>query len=132
MDSPNYEIPKPTFVCPQENDKFTVSVENGGNGSLTYPVELITADEIVAAGSGKYAKANQNYYLYKGSWYWSFSPSSMETYGNADVFGVYTDGRLLDNLVSVGGAVAPVINLKPEDLNQLRGTGKANDPFRME
>ena len=30
---------------------------------------LITADEIVAAGSGKYGTANNSYYLNKGSWF---------------------------------------------------------------
>ncbi len=39
--------PIPQLTCPQENDKFTVEKENGGNGALTYPVGLITADEPV-------------------------------------------------------------------------------------
>ncbi len=37
--------PQPQLICPQENDKFTVKEESGGNGALTYPVGLITADE---------------------------------------------------------------------------------------
>lgn len=39
--------PKPQFTCPQENDKFTVDKKSGGNGALSYPVGLITADEPV-------------------------------------------------------------------------------------
>lgn len=74
--------PQPQFTCPQENDKFTVKETSGGNGALTYPVGLITADEIVAAGSGQYGTTNENYYLNKRSWYRSFSPY----YINASAF----------------------------------------------
>jgi len=129
--SVNYNNVRPQFTCPQENDKFTVSAENGGNGNSTYPVGLITADEIVAAGSGKYGTTNQSYYLAKGSWYWSFSPYYVNTNGYAYVFYVYSSGSLRGNYVDNSGAVAPVINLGAEYLNQLRGTGKANDPFRI-
>ncbi len=73
---------QPQFTCPQENDKFTVKETSGGNGALTYPVGLITADEIVAAGSGQYGTTNENYYLNKRSWYRSFSPY----YINASAF----------------------------------------------
>jgi len=129
VQSVNYNNVRPQFTCPQDNDKFTVSAENGGNGNSTYPVGLITADEIVAAGSGKYATANSSYYLAKGSWYWSFSPN----FFNGSFAIVFFE---LGDLNSTGyvhysGAVAPVINLGAEYLNQLRGTGKANDPFRI-
>ena len=58
-------VTQPRFTCPQKNDAFTVSDEELGNGDLTYPVGLITADEVVAAGSGKYGTVNSSYYLYK-------------------------------------------------------------------
>jgi len=122
---------RPQFTCPQDDDKFTVSVEKGGNGNLTYPVGLITADEIVAAGSGKYATANSSYYLYKGSWYWSFSPSNMGS-AYANVFNVNTYGNLGHADVNyTGGAVAPVINIKPEYLSQFEGRGTIDSPFTM-
>jgi len=122
---------RPQFTCPQENDKFTVNVENGGNGGLTYPVGLITADEIVAAGSGALGTSNSSYYLNKNSWYWSLSPFGLDN-AYAFVFGVNPDGDLnIGGLYHSSGAVAPVINLGAEYLNQLRGTGTASDPFRI-
>ncbi len=124
-------VTQPQFTCLQENDKFTVEAENGGNGKSTYPVGLITADEIVAAGSGKYGTTNSSYYLKKGSWYWSFSPYSVSSNGDAFVFVVYSGGDLGNYIVNNSGAVAPVINLKAEYLSQLRGTGTATDPFRL-
>ncbi len=121
---------QPRFTCPQKNDAFTVSDEVKGNGNLTYPVGLITADEIVAAGSGKYATLNSSYYLYKGSWYWSLSPYSF--YGNARMFIVASNGIISYGSVNAAdGAVAPVINLKAEYVNTLRGTGTISDPYTV-
>jgi len=128
VESVNYNNVRPQFTCPQDNDKFTVDAENGGNGNSTYPVGLITADEIVAAGSGKYATANSSYYLNKGSWYWSFSPRAFNG-SNARVFNEF--GSLSYCNVHGSGAVAPVINIKPEYLGQLKGTGTASDPFHF-
>ena len=44
---------------------------------LVFHLGLITADEIVAAGSGAYnGNANSNYYLARSSnWYWSITPN---------------------------------------------------------
>jgi len=120
---------RPQFTCPQENDKFTVNVENGGNGGLTYPVGLITADEIVAAGSGRYGTSNSSYYLYKGSWYWSLSPLHFDGY--ARPFVVHSNGSLNNFYVNdTSGAVAPVINLKPEYVKTMVGNGTINNPYR--
>ncbi len=123
---------QPRFTCLQKNDAFTVNDEEKGNGDLTYPVGLITADEIVAAGSGKYGISNSSYYLYKGSWYWSLSPGYVGS-SYAHVFMVSSDGQLgSDNVNISGGAVAPVINLKAEYVNTLRGTGTISDPYTAE
>jgi len=120
---------QPRFTCPQKNDAFTVSDETNGNGDLTYPVGLITADEIVAAGSGKYNVSNSSYYLYKGAYYWSLSPSSMYS-SLAYVLMVSGGGRLSYYYVGDSSvAVAPVINLKAEYVNTLRGTGTISDPY---
>ena len=119
---------QPRFTCSQENDKFTVEVENGGNGALTYPVGLITADEIVAAGSGQYKTTNQNYYLYKGDWYLSFSPYFF--HGRyAGVFYETGGGLGHDSVDGSGSAIAPVINLKAEYLDKLRGEGTIDNPY---
>ncbi len=123
---------EPQFTCPQENDKFTVEETSKGNGASTYPVGLITADEIVAAGSGKHNATNRSYYLYKGNWYWSFSPSDLDSYGYASVFNVYSSGQLYHRYVNGGGAVAPVINLKTGYLDKLRGEGTIDNPYFLE
>ena len=40
------------LICPQKNDAFTVSDITNGNGALTYPVGLLSTDEILLAGGG--------------------------------------------------------------------------------
>ena len=64
---------QPQFACPQTNDLFTTSTSSKGNKALTYPVGMITADEVVYAGGG-YGKVNQNYYLNNNTFYWTMSP----------------------------------------------------------
>ncbi len=120
----------PTFKCAQKNDAFTVNDASKGNGALTYPVGLITADEIVAAGSGKYGTSNSKYYLYNpSSWYWSLSPSYYNS--NARVFYVNTYGTLDNtNVSNAGGAVAPTINLTYEYTSTLIGDGTMENPYR--
>ena len=120
----------PTFKCLQKNDAFTVNDTSKGNGALTYPVGLITADEIVAAGSGKYNTSNTRYYLNRGGsyWYWSLSPYYYNGY--ASVFIVHLNSGMYYNYVYYSGAIAPVINLSAEYVKTLRGTGTTTDPYQ--
>ena len=120
----------PTFNCAQKNDAFTVNDTSKGNGALTYPVGLITADEIVAAGSGKYRTTNNKYFLYNPSaWHWSLSSYNFGG-AYANVFAVAASGQLSHTDVSSSGAVAPVINLSAKYVKTLRGTGTTTDPYQ--
>ena len=124
----NWHKSKSNLKCLQQNDAFTVSDTTKGNGALTYPIGLITTDEIILAGG--WSASNNGYYLYSGLWYWASSPfyfdgraasvkvvySSGEAYGASDV---YVDG----------GGVRPVFNLKAEVLAQ--GSGTATDPYHL-
>ncbi len=118
----------PQLTCPQENDKFTVSRENGGNGKLTYPVGLITADEIILAGSGNYLTGNNDYYLAREKIYWSFTPDT-STGNNCSMIaeGNSLRSRDMENAVEV----LPVINLKAKYLNQIQGDGTLQKPYRL-
>ncbi len=121
---------QPILRCPQNNDKFTVEVSSGGNGASTYPVGLITADEIIIAGSGDEGSGNYDYYIYKGKSHWSMSPDKF--INNSGAY-VYSDMGMLAgfscNLTS--GGFAPVINLKAEFLDKLRGYGTMDRPYTI-
>ena len=60
----------PSLQCPREEDEFSVS-----NGKLTYPVALLTIDEVAMAG-GVNGQKNSLFYLYTGQSYWTLSPYS--------------------------------------------------------
>ena len=118
------------LTCPQKNDAFTVSDTTNGNGALTYPVGLLSTDEIVLAGG--WSAANSGYYLYSGQYWWASSPDYFSGSG-ADVRRVYSNGNAGDaNIalyVSSSNGVRPVFNLKAEVLAQ--GSGTATDPYRI-
>ncbi len=120
---------QPRFTCPQKNDAFTVSDEEKGNGDLIYPVGLITADEVLAAGSGKYLTANESYYLYKGPFYWTMTPGYTNT-KSAGEFMVHSLGIVNNFVYDENCAVAPVINLKPDYVQIMIGDGTINNPYR--
>ena len=113
------------LMCPQKNDAFTVSDTTNGNGALTYPVGLLSTDEIVPAGGCNIA--NSGYYLYSDSWYWASSPSEFD--GAADVQIVGSGGYVSRNYVNVVGGVRPVFNLKAEVLKY--GDGTLNNPYHL-
>ncbi len=126
--------PKPQFKCPEKVDAFTVRDEEKGNGALTYPVGLITADEIVVAGSGKFETANQSYYLYRGekTFYWALSPYFMNTNGYSYMFNVNGYGYLSNTDVRSSNNVAPVINLSAEYASTMIGDGTIGNEYRVE
>ena len=118
---------KMILTCPQRNDAFTVSDTTNGNGALTYPVGLMTMDEIVLAGGWK--EENSGYYLYSGQDWWTSSPfASNELSVDARSVGSngYADSA---NWVDNSYGVRPVLNLKAEVLAQ--GSGTASDPYRI-
>ncbi len=120
----------PLFKCPGKNDSFTVNDTNKGNGALTYPVGLITIDEIVAAGSGKKGTSNNKYYLYNPSAnIWSLSPDSFGA-SYSYTFFLYTTGLFSSDPVNSDAAITPVINLSSEYASALIGDGTMENPYQ--
>jgi len=101
----------PTFKCKNSGDLFTKTTATKGNKSLTNPIGLVTADEVVYAG-GLGEKENSNYYLYSGQTYWTMSPYNYD--GDARVLFVHASGSLNRGsyVAWTSGGVRPVINLK--------------------
>ena len=119
----------PQLTCSTASDKFTVNTSNG-NGALTYPVGLITADEVAMAG-GKNGSKNSTYYLYTNQSYWLGSPdyfSSSSAY--AHEFILNSSGYLY-NYSNVGydfGA-RPVVSLSSKA--KLSGSGTYSKPYTV-
>ena len=64
----------PTIKCPNKNDSFTVTESASGNGALTYPVGLLTADEVMLAGNISSDSSNNSLYLFMSTTWWTMSP----------------------------------------------------------
>ena len=122
-----YRNKTPILTCPIESDKFTVGTSNG-NSALTYPVGLITADEIVMAG-GKWGTDNNSYYLYTNQYYWSGSSNHFDS-GRAGEFVMLPSGNLNNNFVfSTSNGARPVINLSSNA--KLSGNGTWNNVYKV-
>ena len=116
----------PVLTCTNQNDRFTVEDTSKGNGALTYPVGLITIDEVEMAGVNWATSSNSSYYLNTGNYYWTMSPCFFSG-SDASGFGVNSYGGIYGNSVSNTSGVRPVLSLK-SDIS-VTGSGTQNDPF---
>ena len=113
----------PTLMC-ETNDSFSV---NKGNQKLTYPIGLITADEVNMAGGMTYM-ANSLYYLYTGTTYWTMSPAAFLYLFHSREIDVFSSGLLNYHATSNSSGVRPVINLDTNNIT-FTGSGTMQDPF---
>ena len=131
LDNETCESITPTLLCSQANDKFTVN-STIGNGALTYPIGLITDDEIAYAGGYIYLGdnyANDEMYLYDSNGYWTMSPFGFGV-GNAYGGLGYKGALYIDYFnVNYSLGVRPVISLSSNAIKY--GVGTSTNPFRL-
>ena len=128
---------------------FSVSTGAGGNGNLTKPIGLMTADEVMFAGSifksQSYSIENESAYYYRNSLgysatddatWWTMTPCNFynDNYGaymvsvSGALESAYT-GDLEENAVVTSASVRPVISLK--SCVKLSGRGSTSDPYTV-
>lgn len=123
-----YNLYSPSVECSNESrDGFTVSTSSGGNGKLTYPVGLLTADEVMLAGGNN--NTNSKYYLYTGEWYWLLSPSIFFYYAYGS--DVAPNGSLSNYYIVNLIGVRPSVSLAP-GTKTTEGNGTVDDPYIVE
>ena len=115
---------QPSLECSSTNDSFTVSRTNG-NGSLTYPIAMLTSDEAMLAG-GSYS-ANRNYYLYTGQNWHLISPYHFSNQATNN-YRVSTSGSLTGGNSRIG--VRPSISLAP-GIIAINGDGSSESPYEV-
>ena len=131
----------PSLLCEntkslqENNDRFTVSDITIGNGALTYPVGLITADEMSLAGA-LYGTINNSYFLKSSARTWTMTPGSATgASGGGNMFishettGFVVTGGIGTNNTAM--QVRPVINLKANTV-VIRGNGTESYPYIIE
>ena len=135
---PTYRLAKklgPSVTCPSSSDAYTKSSAIG-NGKLTYPVGLLTSDEIWMAGEGAYSYGtsgtgyqNTTYYLQNNNYLWSLSPGYWNG-SNARVWLAYSGTGLYGNNVDASVGTRPVVSLKPGQSFGY-GNGTVGNPYRF-
>ena len=128
----------PSYDCAATEDKFTVDTSTG-NGKLTYPIALMTADEVSFAG-GLYGANTPTWYYYNSvngsstgsKFWWLLSPLDSSTSGSSMfiVRGSSNPGRLNYNYVYSNNGVRPVLSLK-SCVKYSGGDGSASDPYTI-
>ena len=122
-----YTNKTPTFSCTQSNDKFTVNT-NEGNGSLQYPVGLITADEIVYSGVA-FQEVNNSSYLSIGLGYFTMTPAFFLVQAGASSYKLSSENKIASGSANNADGVRPVISISGTALSS--GTGTKANPFKI-
>ena len=130
----------PTLTCENASDYYTVSSASSGNKKLSYPIGLITADEVMLAGhaggvfdgSYNHMKSNNGSYLVTGNAFWTMTPAGgYNPFGGtswgAVVFCVNSSGSFDDYNASDALGLRPVVNLKSGVT--ITGSGTKTDPY---
>ncbi len=126
----------PSLKCTNVNDKFTVDTSNG-NGALTYPIGLITTDELTLSGAGVFDISdadntsfvvNPTLYLYTEDYgFWTMTPAGFDVdFALVD----FTESGCVytGHSVDIGdGGVRVVVSLKSDAITG--GNGTMNNPF---
>ena len=127
----------PTYDCADSHDAFSAS---NTDAKLTYPIGLMTGDEISFAGGKAFNNAPAYYYLNSAggsvtgsTWWWSLSPNrwGVNRAYSWDVLGSGGPGGLFNGNVNSSGGVRPVISLKG-DLIWKNGDGSSTSPYEVE
>ena len=129
----------PNLKCENSSDYYTTGNASSGNKALTYPVGLITADEVLLAGSSggvfdgtyNYTKLSPNSYLTIGTSFWTLTPAGLyNTYsGNWMLSYIFFNNisKADDFSTADTAGLKPVINLK--NTLKFTGDGTKNNPY---
>lgn len=108
--------------CPNmSRDGYSVTTESGGNGTLTYPVGLLTYPEYRLAGAISY--------LTTGEKWLTMSPALISSSG--DVFSILASGYQSTVGTWEEAGVRPVVSLK-HDIKVKSGDGTVSSPYELE
>jgi hypothetical protein len=116
----------PILTCPNKHDRFTVDDTIIGNGDLTYPIGLLTMDEMIISG-GSITSFNINGVGYLSGYYWTMTPFMYDSTSAREEY-VYSSSSIHGGLVNASSPVRPVINLN-SNITYSQGDGSFNNPY---
>ncbi|CDE38513.1 unknown [Mycoplasma sp. CAG:472] len=114
------------LTCAVDSDRFTVNKINGkGNSALTYPIGLITIDEVEMAGNN-FNESVKSHYLYTGAHYWTGTPAAFDGDFSFE-YSAMDEGGFSMSDVGIRFAARGVVSLSSE--SKLLGSGTYNDVY---
>ena len=129
----------PTYDCEDSKDAFS---GRNSDAKLTYPIGLMTADEITYAGGYKFTSLTSPYAWYylnsaggsitgRNHW-WLLSPFNCNGNGSRVwfVFGSVSPGNLNSGTVNPSSSVRPAISIKGDALYS-KGDGSPEKPYEI-
>ena len=117
----------PIINCKNKNDNYSVDSKNG-NGALTYPIGLLSADEIVFAGMNFTEEAET--YLNTGKTWWTMTP--LRLHGDyQSMISASSSGRVSTSVTDSAIGVRPVISIKAKT-KYTTGDGTKENPYVIE
>ena len=117
---------KPMLTCAVDSDRFTVNKINGkGNSALTYPIGLITIDEVEMAGNN-FNESVKSHYLYTGAHYWTGTPAAFDGDFSFEYSAMDESGFSMSD-AGIRFAARGVVSLSSE--SKLLGSGTYNDVY---
>lgn len=138
----------PTFKCAESvtntysrytsdlNTSESTSKGVSVNNDLTYPIGLLSADELIFAGAWR-STYNTTYYLsdaYKNgtshNFWWTMSPYIFRGANASGFLSSATTESLYESYIYNGYGVRPVINLRDDNL-VLSGDGTKDSPYKL-
>ncbi len=133
----------PSLLCEDERDLYTHISSNKGSKVLTYPIGLITMDEVIFSGFGggvfnggyNHMPSSPNSYLRTGNSYWTMTPiGGYNPFSYTDwvvfMFSISNSGGYDDNWPNDGRGLRPTINLR-SDLKFV-GNGTISSPYKIQ
>ena len=133
-------ISSPDLSCENPSDLYTVSSSIKGNKALTYPIGLITVDEVMLSGTSggvfdgsyNYQKGALNSYITIGNSFWPMTPAGYyNLFGGPSwvslmfVIGGY--GSIDDSDTNHTNGIRPVINIRSD--MTVSGDGTMQNPY---
>ena len=116
----------PMLTCAVDSDRFTVNKINGkGNSALTYPIGLITIDEVEMAGNN-FNESVKSHYLYTGAHYWTGTPAAFDGDFSFEYSAMDESGFSMSD-AGIRFAARGVVSLSSE--SKLLGSGTYNDVY---
>jgi len=123
-----YNNSDPALTCTNKEDRYTVNDTTNGNGLLSNPVGLLTADEAFMAGG---RNGVGEYYLRPSEPFWTATPDFF-TEGNSDnkrIWYVANGGLIGSDELNERNGVRPVINLTSDV--KFTGDGSFETPYEI-